>query len=129
MARNTVRFRGVEGKRSVKKLAGDFAETQDVGAGDLAAFNRHAAHGPEPVVDEIDHQAGGNEIEHDGGDDDVAAALGLQVARDPGPESAKQHRRQNGERDHNGPGQEFKAEAHNAQHPGRQNRPGPRRRY
>src|SRR5262249_37778499 len=42
-------------------------------------------------------QRTGDEVEEDGGDDDVAAALRLQPGRDERPERAAQHRRENGE--------------------------------
>jgi len=103
------KIQGRRGQTQVKELAGHFAEAHDVGAGDLAAFDRHLAHGAEAVVDEIGHQAEGDIVEHDGGDDNVAAALHLQDAGDPGPEGADRHGGEDGKRDHDGPGQKFEA--------------------
>ncbi len=55
--------------------------------------------GPDQDVDQqVGHQRRGEEIEHDRGDHDVAAAPRLQPARDERPEAAEQRRRQDRER-------------------------------
>ena len=51
---------------------------------------RHRARRDQHVHQQIDHQRRGDEVEHDGGDDDVAAALGLQPGRHRGPGGAEQ---------------------------------------
>ena len=100
------------GEPHVEELARHLARAHDVGAGDLAALHRHLAHRAEPVVDEIAHQARGDEVEHDGGDDDVAAALGLQ---EPGIQAQKAPTAmdgENGQRNDDGPGQELEPQPH-----------------
>src|SRR5690606_23005572 len=64
--------------------------------GDHGRFRTRDAGRLEHAVEHVDHQRGGDEIEHDGGDHHMAAALGLEVARNEGPEAAKQRRRQQG---------------------------------
>ena len=54
---------------------------------------------------QIDHQAGGDEVEHDRGDDDVAAALRLQIRRDQRPERAEKEGEADRQRQVQPPGQ------------------------
>ena len=64
--------------------------------GEGAALRRHLPRLNQHVHQQIDHQGGGDEVEHDGGDHHVRAALRLQVPRRPGPQrpaqGAAQHR-------------------------------------
>jgi len=50
------------------------------------------------VDQQVGHQRRRQEVEHDGGDDDVAAALGLEIARDDAPDGAKGGRGDDGDR-------------------------------
>jgi hypothetical protein len=52
---------------------------------------------------EIPHHRDGDEIEHDGGDHHMAAALGLQIARHEGPGSTKQRPADDHQRENQGP--------------------------
>ena len=61
---------------------------------DHRRFRRQDAGGLQDVDHHVDHDRRGDEVEHDGGDDDVAAALGLQPAGDEGPEAADRRRRE-----------------------------------
>ena len=62
-------------------------------SGKCAVSRRHRARRLQHVDQQIDHQRRGDEVEHDRGDDDVAAALGLQLGRDEGPGRAEERRR------------------------------------
>ena len=54
---------------------------------------------------QIDHERRGDEVEHDGGDDDVAAALGLQIGRDQRPSAPTSAAASDGQRKGQPPGQ------------------------
>ena len=64
------------------------------------------------VDQEIGHQRRGDEVEHDGRDHDVAAAPGLQPARDERPDPAEQGRGEDRRRHHEDPGQPAEIEGH-----------------
>ena len=63
------------------------------------------------VHEQVDDQDVGEPVEHDGGDDDVAAAPRLQVARDESPGRAEQGRGADAERDQQGRGQASEMQA------------------
>ena len=58
---------------------------------ELAAFRRHRPRRDQDIDHQVDHQRRGQEIEHDRGDDDVAAAIGLQPGRHQCPCRAEAH--------------------------------------
>jgi hypothetical protein len=66
---------------------------------ELAAARQHLARRPQDVRADIDHQRRRDEIEHDGGDHDVAAAIGLKISRDERPAGTERHRRHQAKRD------------------------------
>ena len=70
-----------------------------------ARLRRHGACRLEHVDQQVDHQRGGDEVEHDGGDDDVRAALGLQIGRDERPQRAGYRRTDDRQRKDDPPGQ------------------------
>ena len=60
--------------------------------GEAGGGRVHAAHRPQPVDQHVVQQGGSDEVEHDRGDDDVAAAPGLEPCRDQRPEGAESRR-------------------------------------
>ena len=48
-------------------------------------FRLHRSRRRKPIDEKIDDQGGSDKIEHDGGDDNVAAAFGLQIAGHESP--------------------------------------------
>jgi hypothetical protein len=60
----------------------------------------------EDIDQHVGHQRGGDEVEHDRGDHDVAAALGLEIARHEGPEGSKCGARHHGKGGCDPPGHE-----------------------
>ena len=77
----------------------------------FAAFRKHAAgrvllaRRNQVLHDDEVHQAGGDEVEHDGGDHNVAATLGLQIAGQEAPQRAEQGRAEHGGRNQEPGGQ------------------------
>ena len=100
--------RGIE--RRARHLEADEAEQvvdegQAAGGGELARLRRHRAGRDQHVHQQIDHHGRGDEVEHDGGDDDMAAAIGLQIRRHRRPGGAERRRRHDRERDQQQRGQ------------------------
>ncbi|MNZ99675.1 hypothetical protein D3C78_1190110 [compost metagenome] len=62
-----------------------------------ARFRGHLAWHDQHIHQQIDHQGRGDEVEHDGGDDDVAAAFCLQPGRNEGPGRAEKCSTDDGE--------------------------------
>ena len=80
--------------------------------GEVPALRLHGA-GPGHDVDEqVDHHRGGDEIEHDGRDDDVAAPVGLQPRGHEGPGGAEESGPGDGRGHDQGKGQEIQVQAH-----------------
>ena len=73
----------------------------------LARLRRHRAGRLQHVDQQIDHGRRGDEVEHDGGDDDVGAALGLQPGGDERPERADGGRAEDRDREGQPPGQDW----------------------
>ena len=62
--------------------------------GETGGFGRHRPGHAEDVDQQVDQQRRGDEVEHDRGDHDMAAALGLQIGRDRRPGRPEQGRAQ-----------------------------------
>lgn len=87
----------------------EFSQARNAGNGlDRRAFVRVYTLGLEYARDDVAHHRGSDEVEENGGDDDVTAALGLQHARDIGPEGPECRAEDNHQREHDSPMQTIK---------------------
>ena len=76
----------------------DFLHLRQPGAlGEPVAFRNLRAWLDQHIDDHIGHERRGDEVEHDRGDHDVAAAFGLEIAWDQRPDAAEEGCCQDGE--------------------------------
>mmetsp|Transcript_6590 Transcript_6590/g.27248 ORF Transcript_6590/g.27248 Transcript_6590/m.27248 type:complete len:448 (-) Transcript_6590:5333-6676(-) len=88
-------------RQLIAQRGGDLVQGRHAGAvGKLGRLDRHAAGRAQPVHQQIAVQPGGKEVEHDGRDDDVAAAPGLQIRRHGRPQHAEARGGQHQQRQH-----------------------------
>src|SRR4051794_14386493 len=92
------RLAEVDAKRGERRAQGGHPDGRRV----AGALRDLRAGDDQDVDQQVGHDRGGDEVQHDRRDDDVAAAPGLEPARDEAPDGAERGRGQDGERQRHG---------------------------